>query len=418
MIQRVLPPPGLPRQLVAQSALVAVGWGIYLTGSVVFFSLYVGLTPVQIGLGFSISGLLGLVLAMPLGHLADRFGGQRAWVAGSIVGVVAFLLYPLVGAFWSFVVVLGMQAVSQALTDAGRSVYTAAAVPAEIRVRTMAFVRAYLNMGFTVGAGLGAVAIALDSRPGLLILVLANAGGILVSACFVARMPAVHTEAGPDRRPPWGVLRDHPFTALTGVFAILSCSEVLFSTVVPLWAITSTDAPRPVLGALFALNTVLAVLLQVPATRHAVSLTGSANLTRWAALSTVAACVVFLVGGRTQGWLTIAVLALGVVLLTGTELWSSAAEWYFVTEVPPPDRRGVYLGAARTGSGVARMIGPVALTFLAVHTGGWGWWVIAALFAVAALLIHPVVAWVGRTPRALASASTTGPAEPRAPSAH
>ncbi|GAB2578228.1 hypothetical protein Aab01nite_10050 [Paractinoplanes abujensis] len=107
---------------------------------------------VQIGLGLSISGFLGVVLALPLGRLADRIGGHKAWVAGSAVGGVAFLLYPLVGAFWSFVVVLGIQA----LTDAGRSVYTAAAVPPEVRVRTMAFVRAYLNGGFTVGAGLGA----------------------------------------------------------------------------------------------------------------------------------------------------------------------------------------------------------------------------------------------------------------------
>ncbi|WP_236048156.1 MFS transporter [Paractinoplanes ovalisporus] len=398
-MERVLPPRGLPRQLVAQSALVAVGWGVYLTGSVVFFTAYAGLTPVQIGLGFSVAGALGLVLPMPLGHFADRVGGRRAWVIGSAVGVVAFLLYPLVGAFWSFVAVLGLQALSQGLTDAGRTVYTAAAVPQEIRVRTMAFVRAYLNLGFTIGAGLGAAAIALDSRPGLLVLVLLNAAGIFVSGCFVARMPAVHTERSAERPRPWGVLRDHPYTALTGVFAILYFSEVLFTTIVPLWAITRTDAPKPVLGALFALNTVLAVLLQVPATRQAVSMAGSARLVRWAALSATAACLVFVVSGRTQGWVTIAVLALGVVLLTGAELWSSAAEWYFVTEVPPPEQRGLYLGAARTTTGISSMIGPAALTFLAVHTGGWGWWLIAALFTVAALTVGPVVAWVARTSR-------------------
>ncbi|MBU2669022.1 MFS transporter [Actinoplanes bogorensis] len=402
MIARVLPPPGLARQLVAQSALVAVGWGVYLTGSVVFFTVYTGLSAVQVGIGFSISGLLTLLLSLPLGHVADRIGGQRAWVLGSAVGVLAFLLYPLVGAFWSFVAVLALQALSQGLTDAGRQVYTAAAVPQETRVRTMAFVRAYLNVGFTVGAGLGAAAIALDSRPGLLALVLINAAGIFLSGLFVSRMPAAPAAPGAGRSLPWGVLRDHPYTALTGIFAVMFFSEVLFSTVVPLWAITRTDAPKPVLGALFAMNTILAVLLQVPATRGAISMAGSARLSRWAALTTAAACLVFAGSGRTGGWVTIAVLALGVLLLTAAELWSSAAEFYFTTEVPPPDRRGIYLGAANTTIGISKFIGPAALTFLAVGTGGWGWWVIAAVFAATALLVHPVVTWVGRTPRRLA----------------
>jgi hypothetical protein len=54
---KVLPPPGLPRSLAFQSAVYAVDNGTYLTGSVVFFTLYVGLTPVQIGIGFSFVGL-------------------------------------------------------------------------------------------------------------------------------------------------------------------------------------------------------------------------------------------------------------------------------------------------------------------------------------------------------------------------
>jgi hypothetical protein len=50
------------------------------------------------------------------------------------------------------------------------------------------------------------------------------------------------------------------------------------------------------------------------------------------------------------------------------------------------------------------MIGPAALTFLAVHTGGWGWWVIAAVFAVAAMAARPAVSWVDRTARTLSPA--------------
>lgn len=45
------------------------------------------------------------------------------------------------------------------------------------------------------------------------------------------------------------------------------------------------------------------------------------------------------------------------------------------------------------------MVGPAALTWLAIGTGGWGWLLISALFVLAALATEPIVAWAGRTPR-------------------
>ncbi|MFG1606817.1 MFS transporter [Actinoplanes sp. NPDC049265] len=249
--RKLLPPPGLPRQLVVQAALVAVGWGVYLTGSVVFFTVYVGLSAVRVGVGLSIAAFVGLVAALPLGHLADRVGGRAAWVIGAFAGACCFGAYPLARGFWSYVLILGVQTLAVVLVDAGRNVYTAAAVPREIRVRTMGFARAYLNAGFTVGAGIGSAAIGLNSRAGLLILVLANAAGQAISGLVVSRWPAIHATSEGPRPAPWRVLRDHAFMALTGIFSILPLNEIIFMTIVPLWAITRTDAPKPVLGALF-----------------------------------------------------------------------------------------------------------------------------------------------------------------------
>jgi hypothetical protein len=179
------------------------------------------------------------------------------------------------------------------------------------------------------------------------------------------------------------------------VFAVLWLHGMIFGEILPLWAVTVTDAPKPVLGALFALNTVLAVLLQVRATRGADSLPGSVRLTRWGALATAVACPVIALSGATHGWVTIAVLAVAVLLTTATELWVSAAQWYLQTEVPPAAQRGAYQGASRSAAGVAHMVGPASLTFLAIRTGGWGWSLIAACAAV----IQPVIAWLERTPR-------------------
>jgi Major Facilitator Superfamily len=397
---RILPPPGVQRSLAVQSAVFAVGSGTFLTGSVVFFTHVVGLSPIQIGLGFSLVGLVGLIGSLPAGHLADRIGGRRAWVIAAVAEGVCYFCYPAVQGFWSFLVVLVMIAVAQLVGNSGRTVYTGAVIPPEERVRAMGFMRAYLNVGFTIGAGLGAIALAFNSRAGLIALVLVNAVGMMVNAVTVARMPAATVpRTSRHQASPWGVLRDHPYTALASIVAVMWFHGIIFTETLPLWTITRTDAPKPVLGALFALNTVMAVLLQVPATRGADSISGSVRLMRRAAWSTALACPAIAASGMTHGWLTIAALALAVILTTATELWSSAAQWYFQMEIPPADQRGAYSGANGTITGISRMIAPAALTYLGIQTGGWGWWLVAGIFVVLSATVGPVVAWVQRTAR-------------------
>jgi hypothetical protein len=409
-MSRLLPPPGLPRAIAYQSAMVAVGSGTFLTGSIVFFTVVLGLRPVQIGIGFSVAGLAGVVTSLPLGALADRLGGQRSWALGALGSALTFAAYPLVRSFAGFVMLMVVAAVTDSFANAGRTLYTAAALPAADRVRTMAYARAYLNTGFTAGTGLGAVALALDSTDALVALVLFSATLSLLNAVLVTRLPAAPVvrrdrAIGSSRL---AVLRDRPYATAALLFAVLMFHAVILIEILPLWAITHTDAPKPVLGAMLALNTVLVIMLQVPAARGADSLPGAARLIRRGALVAALACPVAALAGRTGGGWTIAVLLLVVVLLTTTELWFSAALWFFQTNVPPATSRGVYLGTAQTISSAADIFAPVGLTLLAVQTGGWGWWVVAVLFLGCAVSAGPAVGWVARTPR-LGGQATAGP---------
>jgi MFS family permease len=399
-LARLLPPPGLPRAIAFQSALIAIGGGTYLTGSVVYFTHVLHLRPVQIGVGLSIAGFTSLVASLPLGGLADRLGGQRAWVIGALVEALAFAAFPLVVAFPAFVAVMMVIAAADSLAGAGRTVYTADAIPPEGRVRTMAFARSYLNVGFTVGAGLGAAALAVDSVPALNGMVLLNATVLLVNATVVARLPAAprhHRER--VKRAQLAVLRDTPYVVLAVLVAVLMFHGVIFTDIIPLWAITHTDVPKPTLGGLFALNTVMAVALQVPAARSADTLAGTVRLLRRAGLATALACPVAALAGLTRGGWTVAVLALAVALITVTELWLSVAIWFFQTNVPPAAQRGVYIGTSRMIGSAGAMVAPAGLTLLAIQTGGWGWWVVAAVFVGCAVVSAPVVGWVERTPR-------------------
>jgi MFS family permease len=400
LLLKVLPPPGLPRAIAFQSAVIAIGGGTYITGSVVFFTHVLHLSPLQIGTGLSISGLASLAMSLPLGGLADRLGGQRSWVIGALVEAAGFASYPLAKSFAAFVVAMVVTSLADTFGNAGRTIYTADALPPEGRVRAAAFARSYLNVGFTVGAGLGAAALAFNSTAALIGIVLLNAAILLVNAAMVARLPAapiVHHEG--VKRSRLAVLKDTPFLAISAVFALLWVHGIIFNEIIPLWAITHTDAPKPMLGGLFALNTVMAVTLQVRATRGADSLTGSVRMLRRAAVATAIACPVIALSGRTHGWVTIVVIASAVVLTTCTELWSSAVQWYFQNDVVPAAHRGAYVGTSRMITGIGNMVAPAGLTLLAIQTGGWGWWVVAAIFAGCWFIARPAVGWVARTPR-------------------
>jgi hypothetical protein len=399
-MSRLLPPKGLPRAIALQSAVIAIGGGTFMAGSVVFFTHVLRLSPVQIGTGLSISGLASLGLSLPLGALADRVGGQRTWVIGAIAEGLTFAAYPLARSFAAFVLVMTLGALADTFAQAGRTIYSADAIPPEDRVRTMAFARSYLNVGFTVGAGLAAAALSLNTNTALVAMVLLNAAVLLLNAVMVARLPAAPAvrHAG-IKRSQLAVLRDFPYLGLSVLVGVLWMHGVIFTEIIPLWAITYTDAPKPILGALFALNTVMAVVLQVPATRGADSLPGTVRLMRWGAVATAIACPVAALSGMTHGWWTIAVLAGAVMLTTATELWTSAAQWFFQTNVPPAAHRGAYVGAGRTVVQASRMLAPAGLTLLAISTGGWGWWVIAAIFVACVFVAGPTIDWVARTPR-------------------
>ncbi|MFI7516430.1 MFS transporter [Micromonospora echinofusca] len=411
---RLLPPPGLPRAIAYQSAMVAVGSGTFLTGSIVFFTEVLGLSAVQIGVGFSIAGLAGVLTSLPLGALADRIGGQRSWALGALGSALTFAAYPLVTSFVGFVVLMVVAAATDSFANAGRTIYTADAMPAGDRVRTMAYARSYLNAGFTLGTGLGAVALAFDSPAALVAMVLLNSALSLLNAALVTRLPAApvvrHDRTTSASR--WAVLKDLPYVATAVLLAVMMFHAVILVEILPLWAITHTDAPKPLLGAMLALNTVLVITLQVPAARGADSLPGAARLIRRGALVTAIACPVAALAGRTGGWWTVVVLLGVVVLVTSTELWFSAALWFFQTNVPPAASRGVYLGTAQTVSSTADVFAPVGLTLLAIQTGGWGWWVVAAIFVGCALAAGPAVRWVARTPRIGDATAPPGPSTP------
>jgi len=406
---QIVPPPGIARALTLRSVVYATGSGVFLAGSAVFFTQYLGLSATQVGVGLSVSGALTVLGSVPLGALVDRFGARRTWIVAGVLEALFFLAYPLAGSFVAFLGVACLLAMADLTASTARQVYTLQALPPAERVRALAYQRSAQNVGFTAGAALSGIALAVGTRPAYLSLVLVNGAVMLGTTALVARLPKVTATGSAPRTSPFAALRDRPFLALSGVNGVLQAHQTIFGVVLPLWTLTRTDAPPVVVPVLFMVNTVLAVTFQVRASRGSETLPGAAKAL-WRSGVTVAISALLLgAAAWTAGPLTVAVLALGTVMLTFGELTQSAGAWGITAVVPPEQRRGEYTGVFKLGGQVQQSLAPAGLTLLAVGTGGWGWLVIAALMRVAGHYAGAVADWVGRTPR-LGAAPQTDPA--------
>jgi MFS family permease len=396
-VARLAGPTPLVRRLSTQSVLSAFGDGVFLTGSAVFFTQIVGLSAAQVGLGLSVAGLVTFLLAVPLGKLSDRYGAKRVWAVASLVEALLYLAWLAVGGLLTFV---AMMIVLENVTSASRSArnaYRFDVFPREERVSSNAYFRAARNVGYTLGALLAGIALATDDDHVIRAVPLATAALLVLNATLVSRLPSVahHAEEAPlaealedagDRR---SALRNKGCVAMAVCGGILGTHQVLLNVVIPLWLVEETDAPRVLLAWLFGTNTVMAVLLQVAAARGVTTVADSLRAQRRGAFFFVLSCAIVLVTHDTVGWVTIALVWIGHVTVTGAELFQSAGEWGLQAELSDPARRGEYQGVSQLGYTLGTVWAPAAYTFLAMEWGTPGWFVIAGIVLVAAVLIHP-----------------------------
>jgi hypothetical protein len=133
----------------------------------------------------------------------------------------------------------------------------------------------------------------------------------------------------------------------------------------------------------------MAVLLQVAAARGITTVADSLKAQRRGAFFFVLSSGIVLVTHDTTGWLTIVLVWVGHVTVTGAELWQSAGMWGLVAELSDPERLGDYQGVSSLGYTLGEVWAPALYTFLAMTLGAPGWIVIALIVVAAAAAIGP-----------------------------
>ncbi len=394
LLRHARPPSPLAGRLAAQSLLFALGEGTFMTGSAVFFTKIVGLSAAQVGLGLTCAGVAAFLAALPMGKLVDRFGPKKMWAVSAVGQAAMFAVWPFITNFTGYVSMAVVMEIIGALGGAAYGAYSIDVLPPGERVKSRAYMYSALNVGFTLGSLVGGIALAFHSNDVLHVVPWFTAVAFLVNAVAITRLPrAAHDDRTPEDRkvkiPGPGPLRN-PGWLLTSFFGgVFWTNQVLLNIVIPLWLVEQTDAPRVLLAFLFGTNTVMCIFLPMVASRGVRNVATALKAVRISSVFFVLSCLITLATHDTVGWVTILLVWLGHVTVTGAELYFSAASWSFEAELMDPRQRGAYQGAGELSGTLGKVWAPAVYTFLAMNWGAVGWLLIAGIIVVATIGMYP-----------------------------
>lgn len=368
------------RRFVTAIAIDAVGSGVFMPVSVLYFLATTSLGLVEVGAALSLSALLALPVGPLLGGVVDRFGAKAVLLAGNALQGVGFLAYLLTESFtavvvWTVVVTLGRTA----FWGSYGTIVAAISRPGE-RERWFGFLGALRNVGFALGGLAAGLAITIGTPSAYAAIVVVNAASYAVAFLLLLSVPATASSGHRPEPGSWAtVLRDRPYRLLVLGQLCFALSMMVLNVVLPVYATTVLGLPGWVTGTVFTLNTVLVGLGQGLVVR---AMTGAR---RWRVLllahaTFAAAYAVMALAGALPVALAVVALLLGSVVYTAGELLGGPVHGALSAEAAPEHLRGRYLSLVQLAWGVAGAVAPVSFAWL-LDRGVWPIW--AALGAIA-----------------------------------
>ncbi|MEV7522492.1 MFS transporter [Streptomyces sp. NPDC091371] len=410
------------RSLLAGVAISAVGIGMYIPFSLVFFHHVTGLSFTLVGLVMTITGVAGLAFMPLAGSAVDRFGAKKVNLVLYGMRAAGFALYPFAHSLPAFAAVTLVTALADRSFSVVQQSLIGEVARGSARDRLQASIRALQNAGMGAGALLVSAVLGLWGTGGFTYTAWGNALAFALAGLLVARVRPVRDAgtagaAGSAKRPAAGyrmVLRDRPFLGLTAANFLTALGYSALSVLFPLYLSTWLMAPDSLTGAAFTVNTVLCagigVLIASRVRRSGARRTRSAAL---GALLFAAAFVGQIVLGTVRPGQTatlIALLAIVVVYTLG-ELVHSPSGGALSVSAAPEAVRGRYLATYQLSYSLASALAPSLFTFLLAVDGRLPWAVLAVSALGAALAL---VRLERHLPAEAVHAEPPAPAAPRA----
>ena len=375
----------------------AVGLGLFLSGSVLYYTTIIGLSNAQVGTGLAVAAVAGLLCVVPIGAFADRFGARNTLVALMVWRGAWFAALAVVDGPVGFVVAAVGLAVAEGATPPAVQSLVGTITQGADRTRTMAIVRMVRNVGLSVGAGLAALLVGQGGASPFRVMVLCTAAAFVLAAVLLV---GLRIPRQPSRTPiaPWKVAReldDWRFLAVALLNGGLALHMTILAVGIPLWVVAVGDLPTFLVPLAIILNTVMAVALQVQFSKGVEGPERAVRALRRGGSSLALCAVAFAFMDVTSVSVAVVLLVLGTVLLTFAELWQSTGGWELSFQLARGDRRTLDLATFNLGVSAQGILGPPLLV-LVVAGGVAGWLAFAVVAVVLMFLTGPAAAAAGR----------------------
>ncbi|MGW6838263.1 MFS transporter [Streptomyces sp. NPDC054949] len=386
------------RSLLLGVGISAIGIGMYVPFSLVFFHHVTGLSFAVVGVVLTVTGLAGLAVMPLAGSAVDRFGARKVNLLLYAIRALGFALYPLADTLPAFAAVALVTALADRSFPVVQQSLIGEVARGSSRDRLQASIRALQNAGMGAGALIVSGVLAVWGTAGFTHTAWGNAVAFALAGMLVARVKPVRdaspaAAAGSAGPPPAGyrmVLADRPFLGLTAANFLTALGYSALSVLFPLYIATWLNGPDSLTGAAFTVNTALCagagVLIASRVRRSGARRTRSAAL---GALLFAAAFVGQIVLGTVRPGRTATLIALLVIVVVYTvgELVHSPSGGALSVSAAPEAVRGRYLATYQLSYSLASALAPSLFTALLSVDGRLPWAVltVAALGAALAL---------------------------------
>lgn len=393
------------RLLATATFITRIGRGVFVTVTVLYFSLIVGLAPHEVALIMAAAGGAGVLSSFGGGWLADRVSSR--WLSLVLIALtgLALICYTVATDFTTALLIAIIVGAGEQAANSARMTIIARGFEGAQRVHARAVLRTVTNLGIAAGSGVAALALLDGSGDAYRWLIVGAGLSYVVGSGLFLRLPArVDATVAADssaRRPPgrspW---RDTRFLVLTAVCAVSGMQFGVAEVGVPLWIAADTDAPDVLVSIAIVANTIVVVLFQVHLSSGTHDPRRAGRAAAIAAWLMAAACIVYAAAAGASPAAAIVVVLVAAITHAFAEVLSQAGGWALCFELADQARPGVYQGVFAMGVAIGAMLAPIVVTVTALGLGLLGWGILAAMFLMAGLGTWAVARCAVRDPSA------------------
>jgi MFS family permease len=369
VLQRLgFPDIGPHRRFVSALAIDALGSGIWMPLSMLYFLHQTSLSLVQLGLAMTVANTAALLVVPYLGSLVDRLGPKVAMQGGNAGAAVAFLLYPFAHSLVAVsLLVFCATATRQAFWSALGPMITQITRPGE-REMWFGFLQAMRNAGYGVGGVLSAVALTIGSGAAFQSVVVANAASYLLAFVLMIGVaaggrPEPAADGAAPRQGAWVAFSDRGYRILIAVIFCYAMGAMTLNVSMPVYFVDTLGLPGWIPGTVFVINTVMIGVGQGLVVR---AMTGSTRrrVLQAAVAFSVASYAMFYVADGLSVTGAVVLVLVAAFVYTLAEMTAGPVVAALSAETPPADQRGRYMAATQLAWSASAAVSPLLYSAL------------------------------------------------------